>query len=201
MEVGDLKLNHSRTKSKTKPCFENLTLKTSNLLQIYPHIFSADLHRPKKWSLEPMNQWKYANQQKTLISSIWKFWKGWGGRGGDGRATFVPHPTPSPSTTKWGWGWEKTTKQQSLPETLKWDGSVKRVLFSLSSSIKCRACPEGPTPHRLDKCRCRRRGQSHCKFHCWHTDWSHRHSWHSHTGLHSNLQEAVQACEYATFEI
>lgn len=100
-----------------------------------------------------------------------------------------------------GWGWgrgENTTKQQSLPETLKWDGSVKRVLFSLSSSMKCRTCPGGPNPHRLDKCRCRRKGQSHCKFHCWHMDWSHRHPRHSHTGLHSNLQEAVQPCEYAT---
>ena len=145
---------------------------SENLLQTYPHIFSEDLHRPKKWSLEPTNQWKYVNQQKTRFFYM-KVLKGVvvvvGG--GDGRATFVP-PTPPPAPPPqnggmgvWGGG-TKTTKQQSLPETLKWDGSVKRVMFSLSSSVKCRTCPGGPTPHRLDKCRCRSRGQSHCKFHC-----------------------------------
>ena len=76
---------------------------SENLLQIYPHIFSEDLHRPKKWSLEPMNQWKYVNQQKTHLFYM-KVLKGVVVGGGWQGNFCPPYPTTSPSTTKWGDG-------------------------------------------------------------------------------------------------
>ena len=67
MEVGNLRLNRSRTRSKTELCLEIGPWKPLTYY-IYPQIFSTHSNWSQKWPLEPLNRWKSTNWWKSPIS-------------------------------------------------------------------------------------------------------------------------------------